>query len=426
MGTSGVAVSRRRVVITGMGAITPLGADAAATWQNLLAGACGVTTLEDEAFAALPVRVAAPAAIDPADRLPRSQARTMNRSAQFAVLAAREAWSDAGFRPRDLHEGDIAADRVGISMGTIIGGAPVLVAADRVLAGRGARFVSPHTAPMTVPNGSAAQIAVDLGVRGEARTVVSACASGTEAIGQAMDRIRYGHLDVVVAGGTEAVITPTVMSTFTAMRALSLGTRGPHAASRPFDKARDGFVLGEGAGLLILEAEEHARARGARIYCEAVGWGLSADAHHMVSPRPDGAGIIDALRKTLADADARPAEVVHVNAHATATVAGDAAEAFALGEFFGQNQPSVTAPKGALGHMQGAAGGVEALITALTLHHGVIPPTIGCDTLDDGMNLDLVVHAPRALTGLAGLALSTSFGFGGHNAVLALRPYTPA
>ncbi|WP_283113083.1 beta-ketoacyl-[acyl-carrier-protein] synthase family protein [Streptomyces halobius] len=413
------------MVVTGVGAITPLGGDAAATWQGLLEGRCGVQQLHDEEFAELPVRIAAPAAVEPTELLSRREMRTMNRCAQFAVLAAREAWADAGFGFEDIPDAALEAGRVGVSMGTIIGGAPVLVAADHTLCARGARFVSPHTAPMVVPNSAAAQVAVDLGARGEARTVVSACASGTEAIGQAIDRIRDGHVDIVVAGGTEAVITPSVMASFTAMRALSPGTEGPQAASRPFDKARDGFVLGEGAGVLILEAEEHARARGARIYGEAAGWGLSADAHHMVAPRPDGAGIVDALRKALADARTRPHEVAHINAHATATPAGDAAEALALREVFGvgANIP-VTAPKGALGHLQGAAGGVEAVATILTLHHRLIPPTIGCDNPDDGIDLDIVAGAPRPLPKRGDLVLSNSYGFGGHNAVLAFRRYT--
>ncbi|WP_035795733.1 beta-ketoacyl-[acyl-carrier-protein] synthase family protein [Kitasatospora mediocidica] len=414
---------RRRVVVTGVGVISPLGGDAASTWEGLLAGACGVRPLTGPEFAGLPVHIAAPAAVDPATLLPRTQARTMGRSAQFALLAAREAWADAGFGHEALHEGELDAKRVGVSMGTIIGGAPVLVAADQVLSERGARFVSPHTAPMTVPNSASAQIAIDLGVRGEARTVVSGCASGTEAIGQAIDRIRHGHLDVVLAGGSEAVITPVVLAAFASMRALALGQDGPLGACRPFDKNRDGFVVGEGAGLLVLESEEHALARGARIYCEAAGWGLSADAHHMAAPRPDGEGIVDAIAKALADARAEAGDVVHVNAHATATSNGDAAEAVALHAVFGTGiaDVPVTAPKGALGHMQGAGGAVEAIATVLTLHHGLIPPTVGCDNPDDEIGLDVVVGTARPLSRNGDVALSNSYGFGGHNAVLAFR-----
>ncbi|MEU6083669.1 beta-ketoacyl-[acyl-carrier-protein] synthase family protein [Streptomyces sp. NPDC047108] len=412
----------RRVVVTGVGAITPLGGDAAATWQGLLDGRSGIRRLDGEEFEDLGVRIAAPAAVDPAERLPRARARTMSRSAQFAVLAAREAWGDAGFAQDEVAEGLLDARRVGVSIGTIIGGAPVMVDADRTLAERGQRHVSPHTTPMIVPSGAAAQVAIDTGARAEARTVSSACASGTEAIGIAIDRIRDGHADVMVAGGTEAVIVPAIMAGFASMRALSPGTHGPEKASRPFDTARDGFVVGEGAGLLILESEDHARARGARIYCEAAGWGVSADAFHMAAPRPDGEGVVDALHKALDDAGAKPDDVLHVNAHATATGTGDAAEALALRAVFGERPAMpVTAPKGAMGHLQGAAGAVEAVAAVLTLYHGLVPPTAGCDEPDETLGLDVVTGAPRPLPEPGDIALSNSFGFGGHNAVLALR-----
>nr|WP_240930014.1 beta-ketoacyl-[acyl-carrier-protein] synthase family protein [Streptomyces coryli] len=406
---------RRKVVVTGVGAISPLGGDAASTWEGLLAGVSGARELTGAEFAELPVKVAATAALDPADVLPRSQARTMNRSTQFAVLTAREAWSDAG-----LESAAVESERVGVSVGTIIGGAPVMVDAHRSLTDKGARRVSPHTTPMLVPNASAAHIAIELGARGEARTVVAACASGTEAIGLAVDRIRDGHVDVMVAGGTEAVITPEIMAGFANMRALSPAADGPEGAARPFDRDRDGFVLGEGAGFLVLEDEEHALARGARIYCEAAGWGVSADAHHMTAPEPEGTGIIEAVRKALDSAQAEAADVVHINAHATATPVGDAAEAAAVRSLFGPDAVPVTAPKGALGHLQGGAGGVEAVATVLTLHHGLIPPTAGLTEPEPDLGLDVVTGAPRALES-PGVALSNSFGFGGHNAVLAFR-----
>lgn len=415
----GSGSGRRRVVVTGVGMITPLGSDARSSWDGLVAGVSGARTLEGE-FADLPIAIAAPAAVEPSDLLPRAQARTMNRSAQFAVLAAREAWGDAG-----IEDETVDPERVGVSVGTIIGGAPVLVEAQGALDAKGPRHVSPHTTPMTVPNGAAARIAIDLGARGEARTVVSACASGTEAIGQAIDRIRAGHVDVVVAGGTEAVITPIIMSAFAAMRALSPGADGATNASRPFDKNRDGFLLGEGAGFVVLESESHARARGARAYCEAAGWGLSADAHHMTSPRPDGQGIIAALGKALADADAHPDDVAHVNAHATSTAQGDRTEALALRSVFGERTVPVTAPKGAIGHLQGGAGGVEAALTVLTLHHELIPPTVGHEHPDDDLGLDVVTGTPRPLPEDRDIALSESFGFGGHNAVLAFRRLRP-
>ncbi|AJE81287.1 3-oxoacyl-ACP synthase II [Streptomyces albus] len=415
---------RHRVVITGLGAVTPLGPSVTELWQGMLEDHCGVHTLIDEEFADQPVRIAATAP-DPAPLLPRSRARRMNRAAQFAVLAAREAWRDAGLDPEGTLAGGLLAHRVGVSMGTIIGGTPVMVASDRKLREKGPRGVSPLTNPMTVPSQAASQISLDLHITGEARTVTSACASGTEAIGQAVDRIRHGHLDVVVAGGAEAVITPVVMASFAAMRALSTRNDDPAAASRPFDRNRDGFVCGEGAGVVVLESEEHARARGARIYCEAAGWGLSADAHHIAAPDATGAGVALALRRALHDAGTDASAVAHVNAHATATVEGDRAEALALCEVLdGQTAYGavpITANKGHVGHMQGAAGGVEAIVTALTLHHGVIPPTLGCEEPEEGLGLDVVTGAARALPEAADIALSNSFGFGGHNAVLALR-----
>ncbi|MET9294332.1 beta-ketoacyl-[acyl-carrier-protein] synthase family protein [Streptomyces sp. NPDC003077] len=416
----------RRVVVTGLGAITPLGVGVPALWQGLLEGRSGVRTLEGAEFSGQPVRIAATVPADPAELLPRVQARRMNRAAQFAVIAAREAWRDAGFAPSGTVESGISPERVGVCLGTIIGGAPVLVDGDRRLCDKGPRNVPPLTAPMTVPSQAAAQVSLDLRITGEARTVVSACASGTEAIGQAIDRIRHGHLDLALAGGTEAAITPSVMAAFSAMRALSTRDDEPTRASRPFAKDRDGFVHGEGAGLVVLESEEHARARGARVYCEAAGWGLSADAHHIAAPDPTGEGILRALHRALADAHASPADVIHINAHATATIEGDLAEATALHHLLnerGRQAPPlpVTAIKGNLGHLQGAAGAVAAVTSALTLHHGRIPPTIGCDDPDDACDLDVVTHVPRPLPTGGGVVLSNSFGFGGHNCVLALR-----
>jgi 3-oxoacyl-[acyl-carrier-protein] synthase II len=415
----------RRVVVTGLGAVTPLGVGVAALWRGLLEGRCGIRELEGEEFAGLPVRVAGTVPVDPAELLPRPRARRMNRAARFAVLAAREAWRDGGLDPAGAAESGLAPERVGVSAGAILGDASVLVAGDRQLRDRGPRHVSPLTTPMCVPSQAASQVSLDLGITGEARTVTSACASGTEAIGQAVDRIRYGRVDVALAGGAGGVVPPAIMASFAAMRALSrygLDESG-ESPSRPFAKDRDGFVNGEGAAFLLLEAEEHARARGARVYCEAAGWGLSADAHHMAAPDPSGTGVALALRRALRDADGSPSDVVHVNAHATATVDGDLAEANALAAVLGRRVP-VTALKGALGHLQGAAGAVEAVATALTLHHRLVPPTIGCTTPDDTLDLDLVTKAPRPLPRHGDLALSNSFGFGGHNAVLALRRVT--
>ncbi|MFI6617943.1 beta-ketoacyl-[acyl-carrier-protein] synthase family protein [Streptomyces sp. NPDC050528] len=415
----------RRVVVTGLGAVTPLGVGVDALWRGLLDGRHGIRELEGEEFAELPVRVAGTVPVDPAELLPRAAARRMNRAAQFAVLAAREAWGDAGFVAGGTRESGVDPERVGVSLGAILGDASVLVGGDRKLRDKGPRGVSPLTTPMTVPSQAASQVSLDLHITGEARTVTAACASGTEAIGAAVDRIRYGRVDVALAGGAEAVVTPAIMASFAAMRALSTrGLADGSSPSRPFGKDRDGFVNGEGAGVLVLEAEEHARARGARIYCEAAGWGLSADAHHMAAPDPSGAGVALAVRRAVRDAGGHVVDVVHVNAHATATVEGDLAEAEALRSVFGQQNVPVTAIKGHLGHLQGAAGGVEAVATVLTLHHGVVPATLGAGELDDSIGLDVVTGLARELPRGAGsgdLALSNSFGFGGHNAVLALR-----
>ncbi|MFC9844907.1 beta-ketoacyl-[acyl-carrier-protein] synthase family protein [Streptomyces sp. NPDC060223] len=410
----------RRVVVTGLGAMTPLGVGVDELWQGLVEGRCGITELEGAEFDGLPVRTAGSVPVDPAGLLPRPQARRMNRAAQFAVIAAREAWQDGGLDVAGTVESGLEPERVGVSVGAILGDASVLVGGDRQLRDKGPRAVSPLTTPMTVPSQAASQVSLALRITGEARTVSSACASGTEAIGQAIDRIRYGHVDIALAGGAEAVVTPAIMASFAAMRALSTHALGSTSPSRPFAKDRDGFVNGEGAGFLLLEAEEHARARGARIYCEAAGWGLSADAHHMAAPDPSGKGVALAMRRAVRDAGAHVVDVVHVNAHATATSDGDLAEAGALRAVLGGSVP-VTALKGHLGHLQGAAGGVEAVAAVLTLHHGLIPPTIGCEEQDDAIELDVVTKSPRPLPALGDLALSNSFGFGGHNAVLALR-----
>ncbi|WP_233359553.1 beta-ketoacyl-[acyl-carrier-protein] synthase family protein [Streptomyces sp. GMY02] len=421
------AVVPRRVVVTGLGAVTPLGVGVDQLWQGLLEGRHGIRELTDEEFAELPVRTAGVVPVDPAELLPRAAARRMNRSAQFAVLAAREAWNDAGFAEGGTRESGLDPERVGVSLGAILGDASVLVGGDRKLREKGPRAVSPLTTPMTVPSQAASQVSLDLHITGEARTVTSACASGTEAIGQAIDRIRYGRVDIALAGGAEAVVTPAIMASFAAMRALSgLGLEDGVSPSRPFAKDRAGFVNGEGAGLLVLEAEEHARARGARIYCEAAGWGLSADAHHMAAPDPSGGGVALALRRAVRDAGGYVVDVVHVNAHATATKEGDLAEAGALRAVLGEGTRAgagvpVTALKGHLGHMQGAAGGVEAVAAVLTLHNGVVPPTVGCAEVDEDIALDVVTGAPRPLPAAGDLVLSNSFGFGGHNAVLALR-----
>ncbi|WP_407675420.1 beta-ketoacyl-[acyl-carrier-protein] synthase family protein, partial [Peterkaempfera griseoplana] len=308
------------MVVTGIGAFTPLGADAASTWEGLLAGRSGVRLLEEEWAAELPVRIAARAAVEPGEVLPRPLARKLDRSAQFALIAAREAWADAGFdAPATEESAGIDPDRLGAVVASGIGGVTTLLDQYDVLKEKGVRRVSPHTVPMLMPNSPAANVGLEIGARAGVHTPVSACASGAEAIGYAIEMIRTGRADIVVAGGTEAAIHPLPIVAFANMMAMSKNNEEPQRASRPYDKARDGFVLGEGAGVVVLESAEHAAARGARVYCEAVGQGLSSDAHHIAQPEPSGRGISAALTNLLESTGLDRASVVHVNAHATST-----------------------------------------------------------------------------------------------------------
>jgi 3-oxoacyl-[acyl-carrier-protein] synthase II len=405
----------RAVVVTGLGATTPLGGDIASTWEGLLAGRSGVTRLTQDWAADLPVRIAAPAAVEPSEVLDRIEARTLDRSQQLALVAAREAWRDAGTPT-------VEPERLGVVVASGIGGVLTLLAQYDVLRERGARRVSPHTVPMLMPNGPAATVGLELVARAGVHAPVSACASGAEAIGLALDLLRAGRADVVVAGGTEAAIAGLPIAGFAAMRALSMRDDEPEAASRPYDKARDGFVLGEGAAVLVLETAEHAAARGARVYAQLAGAGMSADAHHVAAPEPTGAGAARALSLAMSDADISPGDVAHINAHATSTPLGDVAEAAALRKALGRavDDVTVTANKSCTGHLLGAAGALEAAMTVLSLHHRVAPPTRNLDDPDDDVALDVVRMQPRPLRD--GAALSNSFGFGGHNVTLAFRP----
>jgi 3-oxoacyl-[acyl-carrier-protein] synthase II len=410
-------MTARRVVVTGLGATTPLGGDVPSTWDGLLTGRSGVARLDAEWAQDLPVRIAAPAAVDPADVLDRVEARTLDRSQQLALVAAREAWRDAG-----LDGGEVEPERLAVAVASGIGGVLTLLAQYDVLRERGARRVSPHTVPMLMPNGPAATVGLDLVARAGVHTPVSACASGAEAVALGLDLLRAGRADVVVAGGTEAAIHALPIAGFASMRALSSREDEPEAASRPYDKGRDGFVLGEGAAVLVLETAEHAASRGARVYAELAGAGLSADAHHVAAPEPTGAGAARALTLALRDAQADARDVVHVNAHATSTPLGDVAESLALHSALGSaaGGAAVTATKSCTGHLLGAAGALEAAVTVLSLHHRLVPPTRNLDDPDDEIQLDVVRMAPRPLGD--GVALSNSFGFGGHNVTLAFRP----
>jgi len=403
-------------VVTGLGVTTPLGGDVGAMWDSMLAGRSGVRALTEDWAAGLPARIAAPATVDPATVLDRVQARRLDRCEQFAIVAARQAWADAGAP-------EVPPQRLGVVVSSGIGGIASTLAAYDTLRERGWQRLSPFTVPMLMPNGSAGWIGIELGARAGVHTTVSACASGAEAIGYAIDMIRAGRADVVVAGGTEAAILELNIAAFAAMRALSTRNDEPERASRPFDNGRDGFVLGEGAGIVVLESAEHAERRGARVHAVAAGAGYSADAHHIAQPEPSGNGIVAAIEAVLADARLDPDQVVHVNAHATSTPAGDAVEGQAIVRALGPAAAGVvvSATKSMTGHLLGGAGAVEAVATILALREQVAPPTINLDDPDETAGVDIATE-PRKLTphGSAPMAaLNNSFGFGGHNVALA-------
>ncbi len=418
--------TNRTVVVTGIGATTPLGGDAATTWEGLVSGRSGVRPLTQDWAAEQAVRIAAQAAVDPSEVIPRPQARRLDRSAQFALIAAKEAWADAGFEEKAADNGDVDPARLGAVIASGIGGVTTLLDQYDVLKEKGVRRVSPHTVPMLMPNGPSANVGLYVGARAGVHTPVSACASGAEAIGYAVEMIRTGRADIVVAGGTEAAIHPLPIAAFGNMMAMSKNNEDPEGASRPYDTARDGFVLGEGAGVIVLESAEHAAKRGARVYAEAVGQGISADGHDIVQPEPEGRGISDALKNLLAATDLDPAEIVHVNAHATSTPAGDVAELKALRNVFGDDTDhiAVSATKSMTGHLLGGAGGVESVATILALYHRIAPPTINIENIDPEAeaNADVVRGEARKLPVEGRIAaLNDSFGFGGHNVVLAFR-----
>jgi 3-oxoacyl-[acyl-carrier-protein] synthase II len=408
----------RHVVVTGLGATTPLGGDVASTWQAALEGTSGAHTLTHDWVRELqlPVTFAASVAVPPAEQLAKVETRRLDPSGQYALVAAREAWADAGAP-------EVDGERLGVVVASGIGGVWTLLSSYDTLKEKGPRRVFPLTVPMLMPNGPAAAVSLELGARAGVHTPVSACASGAEAIGYAVDMIRSGRADIVVAGGTEAAIHALPIAGFAAMQALSTRNDEPELASRPYDTARDGFVLGEGAGIVVLESEEHARGRGARVYAEVAGAGITSDAHHIAAPDPVGAGAARAMRLALEACDATPSDVVHLNAHATSTPVGDTAEANSIRAALGDATDGVcvSATKSMTGHLLGAAGAVEAIFTILALHHRLAPPTINLDDLDPDVHLDVVVDKPRQLPEGDLVALNNSFGFGGHNVALAIR-----
>lgn len=405
------------VVVTGLGATTPLGGDVASTWEGLLSGRSGARKLDEETYADFPARIAAPAAVEPTEVLSRVEARKIDRYEQFALVAAREAWADCG-----LADAEVDGDRLAVAVASGIGGLISLVDVWTVLGEKGPRRVSPYTIPMIMPNGGAAAVGLEIGAKAGVHAVVSACASSNEAIGTAVDIIRSGRADVVLAGGAEAVIHPLPMASFGAMRALSTRNDEPERASRPFDKARDGFVLGEGAAMLVLESAEYAARRGAKVYAKVAGVGMSADSHHIAQPDPGGSGVSKAIRAAIANGGISLEDVRHINAHATSTPMGDIAEALAIRTVFGDvaDRIVVTAPKSAMGHLLGAAGAAESMATVLALKHRVVPPTINLEDPDDDITLDIATEK-RTLPDGPIAALNNGFGFGGHNVVVAFQ-----
>jgi 3-oxoacyl-[acyl-carrier-protein] synthase II len=403
-------MSNTDVVVTGLGATTPLGGDVASTWDAMLAGRSGVSALTQEWAAQLPVRIAAQLAVEPSEVLDRVKLRRLDRSEAIALIAAHQAWADSG-----LADSGLDPERLAVSFGSGIGGAQTLLHQDDILEASGPRRVSPHTVPMLMPNGPAAWVGLELGAQAGVHSMASACATGAEALSLGLDIIRSGRADVVVAGGTEAVIHPLPIAGFAAMRAMSTRNDDPERASRPWDKGRDGFVLGEGAGALVLERAEHAAARGAHVYARLAGAGITSDGYDIVQPHPQGLGGIRAMTKALQDAGLTKADIVHVNAHATSTPVGDMAEIHGVRTAIGDH-PVLTATKSMSGHLLGAAGALESIATILAIRDSVIPPTINLDDPDDELTLDVAAHKARPLDIPA--ALNNSFGFGGHNVAL--------
>jgi 3-oxoacyl-[acyl-carrier-protein] synthase II len=407
------------IVITGLGATTPLGGDLASTWQAMLAGTSGVSAITEEWAAELPVRIAAYVKVDPSQVIDRVKARRLDRSTQLALIAAQEAWTDAGFTWEA--EGEVDPQRLSVSIASGIGGLHSLLNNWDAHRDKGYRRVSPFTIPMLMANAPAANVGLAVHAKAGVHTPVSACASSNEAISLALDQLRLGRSDIAVVGGTEATIHPLPIAAFGQMQALSRRNDEPERASRPWDRGRDGFVMGEGAAVLVLETLEHARARGARIYGTIAGAGITADSHDIVQPDPTGEGQSGAMLKALADSGLSAADIRHVNAHGTSTPQGDLTEAGSIRTGLGDavDDCIVTSTKSMTGHLLGGAGALETIATVLALHDRVVPPTINLEDPEPDLGIDIAT-SPRELPegDLAGI--NNSFGFGGHNVAVAV------
>jgi 3-oxoacyl-[acyl-carrier-protein] synthase II len=404
----------RRVVVTGLGALTPIGKNVSETWANALAGKSGIVKINQPWAEGLAALIAGLVTVDPFEVLDRVSARRMDRSTQLGVIAVKEAWADAG-------SPDIDKERLGVFFGTGIGGLSTVLEQYDILNSRGPDRVNPMTVPMIMPNSAAAMVGLEVGARAGVHSPVSACATSAEAIAGALEMIRNNRADIVVAGGTEACVNRLAIAAFASMRALSTRNNEPQLASRPYDIDRDGFVMGEGAGALILEEEEHALKRGAKIYGVVSGAGMSSDGYHIAAPEPEGAGAARAINFALKDANAKASDVCHINAHATSTPVGDIAEYKAMKSALGDalDNVVVTATKSMTGHLLGGAGAVESVFTIMGLKEGLIPPTLNLNNQDNKIKVNVAKNVPFKLASNANFALNNSFGFGGHNVCIA-------
>ncbi len=410
---------KRKVVVTGLGLVTPLGVGVQPTWEALIAGKSGIGPITRFDAKDLSVRIAGEVkGFDPADFIEKKEIKKMDTFIQYAVAAAQMAMEDSRLKVTAEN-----AERVGVHIGSGIGGLPAIERYHRVLLEEGPRRITPFFIPMTIINLAAGQVAIRFGAKGPNLAAVTACATGNHSIGDAFRLIQRGEADAMIAGGTEAAICALCVAGFAAARALSTRNDEPTRASRPFDRDRDGFVMGEGAGVVVLEEYEIALARGARIYCEVAGYGMTSDAYHITAPAPGAEGGARCMRQTLSDAGMAPSQIDHINAHATSTSA-DASETAAIKSVFGeQTKIPISATKSMTGHLLGGAGGIEAVFSVLALHHGILPPTINLDQPDPECDLDYVPHKARQARVFA--VLSNSFGFGGTNASLIFRRVLP-
>lgn len=409
----------KRVVVTGLGIISPVGTGIESFWSSLTAGISGIGPVTRFDPAHFSTKIAGEVKdFEPTRYIDKKEARRMDRFTQFAVAATGMAVEDASLNFEDEDK-----DRIGVILGSGVGGIETMEEQARVLAEKGPGRISPVFVPMMIANMGAGQVAIRYCLRGPNSTSVSACASSSNAIGDAFKMLQYGRADVMITGGAEAAITPLAMAGFIQMKAMSTRNEEPEKASRPFDQERDGFVIGEGAAILILETLEHALKRGARIYAELAGYGSTCDAYHMTAPDPEGHGAANSMREALADADIKPSEVDYINAHATATPLGDKAETLAIKSVFSSHaaKVAISSTKSMTGHLLGASGGLEAMVCVLAIQEGTIPPTINYEQPDPDCDLDYVPNTARKAK--VDVALSNSFGFGGHNATLVFKKY---